>query len=235
MSVFGTISTNIPGPVTSYPVDDQLPTVFNPPVPVGAQHRQRFFHSGYLDPGQHVLVLTNIEDGDEVWVDYFEVEPAPQTISSMYSVVLTCHLFRSLPTGTSQSLPPASSSSTTETDSSLSHSQSPPTSTVPPTETSSSSTALADSSFPHLQSSLSSTIPPSTGTNTLPSRKNTPSSTLPTGVIVGFVVGGALVVVLVIAAIVLLRTSKKKGKVSKGTYSSFYRTTFGQMTAYLPL
>ena len=156
MSVFGTISTNTPGPVTSYQVDDQPPTVFNPPVPAGVQHRQRFFHSGYLDPGQHVLVLTNIEDGDEVWVDYFEVEPEPQTISSysMYSVVLTCPLFRSLPTGTSQSLPPASSSSTTETDSSLPHSQSPPTSTVPPTETSSSSTALADSSFPHLKSSL---------------------------------------------------------------------------------
>ena len=97
MSVFGTISTNIPGPVTSYQVDDQPPTVFNPPVPVGVQHRQRFFHSGYLDPGQHVLVLTNMEDGDEVWVDYFEVEPAPQTISSTYSVALTCHLFRSLP------------------------------------------------------------------------------------------------------------------------------------------
>jgi len=226
VSVFGTISTNIPGPVTSYQVDDQPPILFNPPVPLGVQHRQRFFHSGYLDPGQHVLVLTNIEDGDEVWVDYFEVEPAPQTISSMYSVVLTCHLFRSLPTGTSQSLPPASSSSTTETDSSLPHSQSPLTSTVPPTGTSSSSTTPADSSLPHLQSSLTSAIPP-TGTNILPSRKNTPSSTLPTGVIVGFVVGGALVVVLVIAAIVLFRTSKKKGKVSEGTYSSCYRTTFG--------
>ena len=124
------------------------------------------------------------------------------------------------PTGTSQSVPPASSSSTAVTDSSLLHSESPLTSTVPPTGTSSSSTTPADSSLPHLQSSLTGTIPP-TGTNTLPSRKNTLSSTLPTGVIVGFVVGGALVVALVIAAIVLFRTSKKKGKVSKGTYSSF--------------
>ena len=80
MSVFGTISTKIPGPVTLYQVDDQPTTLFNPLVPKEVQYRQRFFYSGQLNPGQHTIVLTNMQDDDEVNLDYFEVEPAPQTI-----------------------------------------------------------------------------------------------------------------------------------------------------------
>jgi len=56
--------------------------VFAPAIPATIQYKQQFFQSGVLNPGAHILVVTNVVDGGALYLDYFEVTPGVVSIGT---------------------------------------------------------------------------------------------------------------------------------------------------------
>ncbi|KAF8799096.1 hypothetical protein BYT27DRAFT_7202077 [Phlegmacium glaucopus] len=66
-----------PGPNTTVAfttvVDSGSSALTNVPTPTAQQYRQLFFQSPHLSAGNHSFVLTNVDDDDWLWLDYFAI------------------------------------------------------------------------------------------------------------------------------------------------------------------
>ncbi|PIL37745.1 hypothetical protein GSI_01439 [Ganoderma sinense ZZ0214-1] len=162
-----------------------------------------FFSSRTLAPGDHTLVITNVNgtSPNVFWLDYVEY------IASAASTTTTSSSSSSSPSSSSLTTTPATSSSPS---SSSSSSQQLTTSSTPPA--SNQLTPTTSLSFP-----ASSQTPPSdTNTSTTPASS---SSHNHTGAIAGGIVGGAALLLALALLLVCLRRRRRHGASSTSPFA----------------
>ncbi|KAK1218140.1 hypothetical protein PQX77_019183 [Marasmius sp. AFHP31] len=78
VSVFGTISSNVPQPATInlFSVDDREPVSRSVPAQKPAVYKQLFFSSPTLDDGVHTLTMKVTVNNSQTFIDYLEFEPS---------------------------------------------------------------------------------------------------------------------------------------------------------------
>ncbi|KAK1218139.1 hypothetical protein PQX77_019182 [Marasmius sp. AFHP31] len=88
VSVFGTISSNVPQPATLnlFSVDDREPVSRSVAAQKPAVYKQLFFSSPTLDDGVHTLTMKVTVNDSQTFIDYLEFEPSqPSSMSSSSS------------------------------------------------------------------------------------------------------------------------------------------------------
>ncbi|KAF8153254.1 hypothetical protein B0H34DRAFT_800478 [Crassisporium funariophilum] len=91
ISVWGTIGIKGPAAESMYSIDQGVPATFTgTQIPKTTQYQQQFFQSEQLSLTNHTLIITNLIDDDELYLDYILVGlPGPsasQTVSTAASV-----------------------------------------------------------------------------------------------------------------------------------------------------
>ncbi|KAL0067696.1 hypothetical protein AAF712_005136 [Marasmius tenuissimus] len=78
VSVFGTISSNVPQPATLnfFSVDDREPVSWSVAAQKPAVYKQLFFSSPTLEDGVHTLTMNVTVSNSQTFIDYLEFEPS---------------------------------------------------------------------------------------------------------------------------------------------------------------
>ncbi|KAJ8088521.1 hypothetical protein PM082_022594 [Marasmius tenuissimus] len=78
VSVFGTISSNVPQPATLnfFSVDDREPVSWSVAAQKPAVYKQLFFSSPTLEDGVHTLTMNVTVSSSQTFIDYLEFEPS---------------------------------------------------------------------------------------------------------------------------------------------------------------
>ncbi|KAL0952591.1 hypothetical protein HGRIS_006846 [Hohenbuehelia grisea] len=211
-------------PVSTYRVDDALPTTFSPTLDADTHYQVTFFTSPALQDGAHTLFMTCIVNNTYLWFDYLLVQlsipseparivPDPSTEPSTESITKTVIQISSALNSATPASPPFPSSRMSL--------QTPGFSVT--IQTSDSRTVVASSTNQISTTTQLSTV----ASGNIPVPIPTPARPFPTGAVVGGVVGGVAAIAILVLFILLRWRRQRAAWANSGScpqpFTSFER------------